>query len=555
LFVGPSRARSARTISVAGATLLLCVVACHILYSPLGFNPTDDGLQLAFARRILGGEVPHRDFISVRPALSYLLWAPLVAAGPNALLLFTRAAAWVQWGIIAWIWTACLARRVLRHALLPAEEAALAGITFMLGVHTFPIMPWHTLDGLFLLAIGLALAQASARPVRVAAWLVIGAAPLCKQSFLPAAILLLLIARDRRDWRAWLALVFPALAYGGAMAALRAAPDALRQLTATPGFFRTAFLVYPVAYAPFVAMVALVAAWAAARHSLGRWAPPAALAVLLASGILPPLGCFMFAAPAAVAFHLFAASLGLALGNLLPSLCHQSVRRGLPPRRPAARLLLQSIVVAWASAISVAVNYPALAAGILWCAMFVALFPEWRGILRRPALRSAVALASLALVAVCFHLGRTQRIYRDLPASELSASLDAILSGAAGIRTNPRTAAMLADLRDVATSATQSGRAVAILPDCAAWWIRSPQRNPLPVAWDNEVELPTAALRQRAIEAIASQRGHLTILVTRFETDSLAGTPLPLKPRYPATQFVRTHWRKAGQSPFFELYE
>lgn len=63
--------------------ILLGVLAsvAHLLFSPLGFNPTDDGFVLAMSRRLLEGEVPHRDFISIRPVASAVFHKPLVALG------------------------------------------------------------------------------------------------------------------------------------------------------------------------------------------------------------------------------------------------------------------------------------------------------------------------------------------------------------------------------------------------------------------------------------------------------------------------------------------
>ena len=49
------------------------VLIFHLIFSKYGFNPTDDGHVLAHAKRILNGEIPHRDFISIRPAMSSFL--------------------------------------------------------------------------------------------------------------------------------------------------------------------------------------------------------------------------------------------------------------------------------------------------------------------------------------------------------------------------------------------------------------------------------------------------------------------------------------------------
>ena len=61
--------------------LLAVPLAAHLLFSWIGFNPTDDGFTLAYSRRLLEGQVPHRDFILLRPALSPLLHVPVVALG------------------------------------------------------------------------------------------------------------------------------------------------------------------------------------------------------------------------------------------------------------------------------------------------------------------------------------------------------------------------------------------------------------------------------------------------------------------------------------------
>jgi len=55
----------------------------HFAFSSLGFPATDEGFVLAYSRRILAGQVPHRDFIFIRPAgspIAHLLEAALGAS-------------------------------------------------------------------------------------------------------------------------------------------------------------------------------------------------------------------------------------------------------------------------------------------------------------------------------------------------------------------------------------------------------------------------------------------------------------------------------------------
>lgn len=542
-----------RIVGPSGFLLGAFVLAAHLLYSPLGFNPTDDGLQLAFARRVADGEVPHRDFISVRPPLSYYLWAPALLLGDHVIL-GARAVVWLEWALVTWIWTRLMVRRVLRHALMPAEELALAAVGFMVGSHSFALMPWHTVDGLLLLSVGLALTKSRCAGWRILGWGIVGMAPVVKQSFAPAVPLLLLLGRDRGRWWAWASGLAPAVAYVVAMFACGALEETVKQLTANPRFLATALLTYPVTYPFFPFVVGSSAVWMWAWQKWRRRAEKAlAFMVLAAAAIVPPLAFLNVFVPQSFSIHLFAVALGLGVGGALvrPS------RVGSQARSPVARRVLEvlgeGLVVAWASAISVAVNFPALAAGILWCALFALLFRQWRTVFPLLQWRRWAALGLVLVTAVAFHYGRTHLIYRERPASELTARLDGILPGAAGVRTNPRTRELLAELRDLATSATQTSVRYALLPDCAAWWIAAPQTNPLPFVWDNEVELP-APLRARVIEALAHVRGPVRFFVTRYETDSLAELLRPLLPRYPATQALRSMMRKVGQTTYFDIY-
>ena len=47
--------------------ILIVAAICHFLFSPYGFNPTDEGFVLSATNRVLHGQIPHVDFSSVRP--------------------------------------------------------------------------------------------------------------------------------------------------------------------------------------------------------------------------------------------------------------------------------------------------------------------------------------------------------------------------------------------------------------------------------------------------------------------------------------------------------
>src|SRR5918912_610006 len=80
---------SAGFLFVAGVSLV-----AHLLFSSLGFNPTDDGFILAYSRRLLDGQVPHRDFISIRPVGSSYLHLIEVVIGGDYTLWISRLFVW-----------------------------------------------------------------------------------------------------------------------------------------------------------------------------------------------------------------------------------------------------------------------------------------------------------------------------------------------------------------------------------------------------------------------------------------------------------------------------
>jgi len=80
---------------IAALALLTLAAGLHLGFSPLGFDPSGDGAVLAEGRRLLAGQIPHRDFISFRPAGSAFLHLPEVILGGDHALLISRASVWL----------------------------------------------------------------------------------------------------------------------------------------------------------------------------------------------------------------------------------------------------------------------------------------------------------------------------------------------------------------------------------------------------------------------------------------------------------------------------
>src|SRR5438270_12258470 len=102
--------RVASQLFVALLFLVLVPLCAHFMFSWMGFTPTDEGFTLANSRRILDGQVPHRDFILIRPFVSPLIHVPFVLFGGDNTFWLSRLFVWFQLASISWLWVSVINR-------------------------------------------------------------------------------------------------------------------------------------------------------------------------------------------------------------------------------------------------------------------------------------------------------------------------------------------------------------------------------------------------------------------------------------------------------------
>lgn len=519
-------------------------------YSAFGFNPTDDGFVLAYARRILDGQIPHRDFIAIHLAGSGYLHAPFVALGGDHTYLISRFFVWVQLAFIAWAWTA-IGNRLLEVRPPLVVKVCIALTAFTMSAHYFPVMAWHTIDGLFLVTAALWIRIANAGRARFLGDVLLGAAILCKQNFVFCGpLIILLFERRQRRLAGLAALALPA-AYALVVIVSGGAGDAWVQLStqsdlATPGFLK--YLWEPAfAGGTVIGLLTVMLLKPSAPgekpaidDGLTRLVGLAIVALLLAKASYAMAQGRYLGAPA---FGLF----GMACGA---TLALASIRTGTSSRWQFGLVI---VAVVWCTALSIGYNTPALAAGLLVVFLLVLFFPD-------PESSRAVKWTPAAIVMIVtvislwkFDEARLKFVYLERPASELKWRLDGILPGGAGLLTDQNTYHVLKDLQAATVAA---GGRYAIQPDFSGWWVKSDQANPLPIDWAQWIELGSPQLKSRAIRAMNAQRGELTIIVAKYETAALAKrlAPSPNSFRFPLAAYARTHYAKVGETSYFELY-
>jgi len=525
--------------------LVLAPLVAHLLFSWIGFNPTDDGFILAYSRRVLGGQMPHRDFISIRPVGSAVLHAPALLLGGDRAFWLSRGFVWFQFAVIAWVWVGMLAK-ALAWPLGRAARVVLALVAFVLSAHSFPMMAWHTTDGLFLCSLGLALCLREGRGARMAGCVLVGLACLCKQNFAAMVPVALVATGEWRRVTSWLAAAAPAVAYVCILLLGNALPDAWVQMRSQTGLFRAGVRPY-VGAIPFPAGVALGAAIAAALASRAVEARRLGVLALYAA----PAG---FIAMVAAGYHFEAPALGL-MGVAVGATGWQLEGGRAALRRLAVPVAL--LCLAWVASVSLGYNSPVLVAGPLGVLLvgYAETVPGGGedGTLRRLRVLGTVALA---VAAVCSGwVLRRERVYLDRPARELTKPLGGVLPGLRGIHTSFATRAALDDLAAVVEQIGE--RPYAIVPDFPAWWVCSGRPNPLPIDWAQGTELASPRAMARVLESIERQRGTLVVIVQKFDARflELGLDPLPKTYRFHVAQHVRRRMRKTGETRFFEVYE
>lgn len=524
---------------------VLLPLCCHLGFSWIGFSPTDEGWLQAIARRLLEGEMPHRDFISVRPVLSAMLQMPVVGLGGEYTFWWARLWGWLEAGAIAWLWSGMLTP----GGSLPWTRHLAFAAALFLSVHNFPIMAWHTLDGLLLCSVAVVLAHRNTPTSWCAAFFCVGMAILCRQNFAFFAPFLLVGLPWRRWWRGvWVAV--PGLAYLAWMAAGGAIEDFFHQILATRGALAKAALSQYLESSLFLGgliggvVVGRVLAMLRNRPTAVILASGLAAAITLTGSIL-----MTWRGDGAIRFSFLLFGSGLALLFSYPT---GSVERALRFK------LVAAIGLAWVASISLGYGSPALMGGVL-------LLLVGRLLLCAAKAPESVAKGSrLVLLPLVVALGLAQAYarqnypYMERPARDLQWDAGAVLSGAGALRTNALTYAVLEDLQNLVREQESVGRSYALISDYSAHWVRAQQRNLLPLEWPQQTELTADPLLQaRFIQAMRDLPPGSVIIAQKYLAMAHPSGFVPIQRAqwfYPAQTWLATYGTKIGETPFFHLY-
>ena len=573
----PRAELAAARVAVALAWPAALVAVLYAAIGRLGFNPTDDGSLLVQSYRILLGQVPHRDFISPRPAgtpilhtLNFFLPGPLYETARVTTLAevvaYTILFAALVTGRAPWEWG------VARSLVVVAAV--------MVNLHTFPLLTWHTIDGLLVISAGLVMITYGweRRAVFLLGFFLLGYALLVKQSFGPAGVLAagyaIVRAWRREGFAPMLARVFqagvvglvPPVLYALVIYASGGGHDLVHQLRqAHPingvddlnGLWLDPVRVTTDFRAGCAVLV--IAAGAGVLRSLrgGLLQQLALLACRLAvTGVL----VWLLYTNGLARYGTWAVDLVLvALVVFLPEVVFARWRLVW------AGLVLT--VAAWMTSLSYGYAVPNLIAGSVAAGALLALWDEHDrrpSVLRAEApLRAVAGLAGAGLVTFMFLTAWwTGPLYREPAAAQLTFRLGKVIPAFGGIRVDPVTGAYLAGMTSCISA--HPARYVAVIPDNAGLYAALHLRNPLPLDWLWPDESAGSHDRLLAAATKLDSRGDFLVLSEISNGGNLASNltlPLatPKTPPFgydtlPPQIFDSLHGRRFTCGPFLGVY-
>jgi hypothetical protein len=532
---------------ISGIICFLFFIVISFFLAPLGFSPTDDGYILSMGSKVFNGEIPHKDFISIRPIGSSLIslysFLPFVN---EYQLLSTRIVCTAELLLIVWFWLQIVARFYkISHSTFLVVATTIVATTIT--IHDFPFMAWHTIDGVFFCSLALFIRSKSiVTPSQwnvVFTYLLMGMSVLCKQSFAPMIIAILIVFQDYKKPVAYVGIALFPLFYVAWISFNGGLLDLVSQLTAQSKILGVGFKRYLIDLWFIGGTMCGGLLWYLSKKVSTNtfFSSKVALFITLVSCLLLDL--------------IFGENLSkssVLLFGVMSILSLQS----LIAQRSHSIILTVVTALAWSSALSIGYSFPSLLSG----AMLVVLFFEFgieKSINNRTNWKYITALSIVgALFIVGFINARTTKIYREATANSLTYPLGDVLTNGKGIVTNKTTYSFLNDATMIRRK--YSTASIIFAPYLAGIYASSHTPHPTISTWSRDLELPNDVLKQRFENNlnVLSSKGSF-FAISKYRVEQLA-TQLTLLNQNtsdsPVVHFAKNNLRLVDSTRFFYIY-
>lgn len=487
-------------LSISIAALILATFYINQIPKE-GFNPSDDGMIVAQSYRILHGEIPHRDFITVKPALSgyihtidFVLPFSLFENGRFIILIEIFAAA-VFWSMVI---------IQLTGNKFPKNQYCLLLLSsiltvFVLNLNTFITYPWTTIDGLTFSGIGAAIFMLSihSQSKLKTAYLLLSiilmsTAALCRQNFLPMPFigltLLILLTKPKKSTIIIYFTVglLPLLVYVLFMAWNGAVKDLILQLSCRKSLIGPGVITYITAFYKSRTLVIYIAIFFFTLKDFSRKTSIGLFItfVVLGTSLVEAFYLFRERDYYRIPFELFFLLLSYTVWSLSKRLIDLN----------ESLISVFALSISWCASISIGINSPLMGLGFIGSTIAVyACLTLFRISPKHYSNKSTIITASIVFLSFCLFLfsttGQKEFNYRDRPSRELNSSLGSLSAYAFGkISTNSRTYDYLKAIKTILDENPAMLNRSVFLPHHCALYPAFNTRNPFPLDWNDHLE-------------------------------------------------------------------
>jgi hypothetical protein len=545
-------------------TLPLKFISCFIVFVFLiigvsldsfliqGFNPSDDGVILAQAYRLIHGEVAHSDFISIRPFLSSVLHS-IHFFSPLPLFYSAKLFVIIQFLVISILWSFLLTKQVEENFKITWTGSILFWLitllTFILNINTLLLFPWTTIDGVFLGTIGVFLVYLGNAfdKLKIKPWALsigltfLSLASLTKQSFLFFSavsfgiIIITLWATNKKKSVPFLLLAF-SLPFGAYLIYLMIHQNAglfIIQLTGRSELYETGLLPYWKNFknSNFL-VVYLITCFLLFDFKFGILAK--IQSKTLEQRIILAFNSIFLLIATATSFSFFKASSDY---SKTPYELFFILTFGLLFNSPFLTtkpnhyfLYILCLVLAWSSSISVGVNSPLFAMGLLFGCILVlflnsTITKKSTNIFQ--SFKTTSILIILLIVGALLMVWRQadkNKNYRDKPNIDLTKNLGILFSTMEGIYTSENTFDYFSDFKYQYKKHVGPNDYIVTIPNSAFIYPAISQRNPFPIDWLQKPEYHGSEQQLSQSIQIAIKSKPIVFFIDKYDSKRIAFT-------------------------------
>ncbi len=542
-------------ISLSTAIILALTFVLDGYINKEGFNPSDDGVVLAQSYRIINGEIPHTDFISIRPVFSgilhtldFLLPFPLVVSG-RILTLIEYYIYSVLWVYLLMIMFLQGTRKDYFHIFLPLIIAS-----FLLNLNTYHLYPWTTIDGILFTVLGFYIYFKTKNKKKtslkyflyIIALVCVSLASLAKQSFIfPAIFIYLLITMELLKEKKFSSLplviipgAFPFLAYLVVLLINNNLSEFLQQMSGRTEFAETAIL----RYAKSFVTSKLIILYALTIYILIMDFYSRKKSNVIQKGWRFFLTFSNQSFLKIMIYIYIIATIFLSYWFILHNNYHtlpfeffwiflimifiSYYKRSLT--KDQTLLCASGIIIAWSASISLGANTPVYASGIMVSCIIMLNYNllKQSGVLPLSGKYRIFLYISVLLIMHGFYFstiyGQTKYNYRELPSKYLTRNLKDMFQAFGNIKTDPNTYDYYTDFMNIYHKLDLKNKFV-LLPNNAIIYPVLGSKNPFPVDWMQGAEF--VGSEQKVLRLISNviETKDIYLLIDKYDSKEMAG--------------------------------